>query len=85
MTHKISAVSVLPDHRLSVRFAEGATKIYDVKPLFDRIPVFAELRDPEKFSRVSADTGGYGIVWNDNADLSSDELWQNSTTINSFN
>lgn len=80
--HKINAVSALPDLRLSVQFAEGVTKIYDVKPLFDRIPVFAELRDPEKFAHVSVDTGGYGIVWNDELDLSCDELWRNGITIN---
>lgn len=81
MFHKVKTVSALSDYRLSVQFAEGVTKIYDVKPLFDRIPVFAELRDPEKFSRVSVDTGGYGIVWNDELDLSCDELWDNGVRV----
>lgn len=34
MFHKVKAVNALPDYRLSVPFAEGVTKIYDVKPLF---------------------------------------------------
>ena len=34
MFHKVKAVNALPDYRLSVQFAEGVTKIYDVKPLF---------------------------------------------------
>ena len=36
MFHKVKAVNALPDWRLSVQFAEGVTKIYDVKPLFDK-------------------------------------------------
>ena len=78
MFHKIKSVSALPKYKLSVEFCEGATKIYDVKPLLNRIPLFSELeRRPELFASVSVDVGGYGIVWNDKLDLSSDELWEN--------
>ena len=76
MFHKIKNVSALPEYRLSVQFAEGVTKLYDVKPLFDRLPVFKSLIDsPEEFGCVSVDVGGYGIVWGDELDLSCDELW----------
>ena len=77
MFHKIKNVSPLPDYRLSVQFAEGCTKIYDVKPLFKQIPAFEELKDSHLFSDVTVDIGGYGIVWNDDFDLSCDELWEN--------
>lgn len=36
MFHQVKAVNALPDFRLSVQFAEGVTKIYDVKPLFSK-------------------------------------------------
>jgi len=82
MFHKIKNVSALPDYRLSVQFAEGVTKLYDVKPLFDRLPVFAELQDaPEIFYGVTVDVGGYGIIWNDDLDLSCDELWEHGVQI----
>ncbi|MBQ7976687.1 MAG: DUF2442 domain-containing protein [Clostridia bacterium] len=77
MFHKIKNVSSLTDYRLSVQFAEGCTKIYDVKPLFDAIPAFKELKEPHLFSEVTVDVGGYGIIWNDDLDLSCDELWEN--------
>ena len=77
MFHKIKNVSPLPDYLLSVQFAEGCTKIYDVKPLFNQIPTFEELKDSQLFSDVTVDVGGYGIVWNDDLDLSCDELWEN--------
>lgn len=77
MFHKIKSISPLPEYRLSVQFAEGCTKIYDVKPLFERIPPFDELKEPCLFSDVAVDVGGHGIVWNDDLDLSCDELWEN--------
>ena len=83
MFHKIKNVFALPEYKLSVQFSEGVTKIYDVKPLFEKIPVFAELTDdPQAFSCVSVDVGGYGIVWNDDLDLSCDELWENGVRVN---
>ena len=81
MFHKIKNVFPLPEYRLSVQFAEGCTKIYDTKPLFERIPFFAELKDLRLFSEVTVDVGGHGIVWNDDLDLSCDELWENGVLV----
>lgn len=82
MFHKIKNVAALPDYRLSVQFSEGVTKIYDIKPLFDRLPIFATLKDDKQtFYNVSVDIGGYGIVWNDELDLSCDELWEHGTQV----
>lgn len=82
MFHKIKNVSALPDYKLSVQFSEGITKIYDVKPLFEKLPVFAALQDNDSdFYSVSVDVGGYGIVWNDDLDLSCDELWENGVQV----
>ena len=82
MFHKIKHVSALPEYKLSVQFSEGITKIYDVTPLFDKMPVFADLKDhAQEFFNVSVDVGGYGIVWNDDLDLSCDELWENGVQV----
>lgn len=82
MFHKIKNVSPLPDFGLSVQFSEGVTKLYDVKPLFEKLPVFGDLKNhPEKFSCVSVDVGGYGIIWDDDLDLSCDELWENGVQV----
>lgn len=82
MFHKVKAVNALPDFRLSVQFAEGVTKIYDVKPLFSKWFAFKDLENtPELFYGVEVDMGGYGIVWNDNLDLSCDELFANGKTV----
>jgi len=82
MFHKVKAVNALPDYRLSVQFAEGVTKIYDVKPLFAKWKPFKALENaPELFSGVEVDTGGYGIIWNDDLDLSCDELFENGEVV----
>lgn len=77
MFHKIKDVYALPGMQLSVLFSDGTTKRYDVKRLVTRIPAFGALEDETLFNNVEVDTGGYGIVWNDDVDLSCDELWDN--------
>ena len=82
MFHKIKSVSAFQDYKLSVQFAEGQTKIYDVKPLLERFDAFKSLEmKPELFQQVRVDTGGYGISWNDDIDLSCEELFKNGVRI----
>ena len=81
MFHKVKGVAALPEHKLSVEFAEGVTKLYDITPLMERILVFRELEDKALFSSVQVDVGGYGIFWNDDLDLSCNELWDNGVVV----
>lgn len=81
MFHRIKAVNALPGYRLSVQFVEGVTKVYDAKPLFSKWEQFTALQDEERFSGVEVDVGGYGVVWNDDLDLSCDELFANGETV----
>ena len=80
MFHKVKSIIPIDNYRLIVQFSEGISKIYDVAPLFEAIPVFNKLKEkPGLFANVFVDTGGYGVVWNDEIDLSCDELWENGT------
>lgn len=82
MFHKVKSVAPLSNFTLSVQFSEGVTKLYDIKPLFERIPAFRYLNEnPAEYGCVAVDVGGYGIVWNDDLDLSCDELWENGTVV----
>ena len=82
MFHKIKSITPLPNFILSVQFAEGVTKHYDMKPLFDKYPMFSPLKThPELYYSASVDTGGYGIVWNDDIDIDCDELFFNGETV----
>lgn len=75
MFHKVKNVVPLKDYLLSISFVEGVTKIYDVKPLFKKWGVFNKLKENNLFYDVKVDQGGYGISWNDEIDLSCDELF----------
>ena len=82
MFHKVKTVNVIPDYRLSIQFAEGVTKIYDLKPLFEKWSIFRNLKnDDTLLYSVEVDAGGYGIIWNDDIDLSCDELFENGKTV----
>ncbi len=77
MFHKVKSVFPLDDYKLLVQFCVGVTKVYDVKPLFEWKDVFKTLEENNLFYDVVVDVGGYGVSWNDNVDLSCDELWEN--------
>lgn len=78
MFYRVKDVKALADMRLLAIFTDGTRKVYDVKPLLSRWEAFGALREiPGLFAQVRVDTGGYGISWNDEIDLSADELWVN--------
>ena len=81
MFHKIKNVTPLKDFKLSIQFAEGITKIYDMKKLIKNNKIFADLKDINLFNSVEVDIGGYGVIWNNDIDISCDELFENSKKI----
>ncbi len=81
MFHRIKEVFPLNNMKLYVRFANGSTKHYDVSRLVDRFPQFESLRIGHLFEDVQVDAGGYGVVWNDELDLSCDEIWDHGVEV----
>lgn len=81
MFHKVKDVFALPGLKLSVQFANGTTKVYDAAPLMEKFRAFEALKDEALFSSVETDVGGCGIVWNEDIDLSCDELWENGEEV----
>ena len=68
MFYRIHSVNPLPNKHLLVCFLDNTVKQYDMEPLIRSIPAFQIL--------VRVDAGGYGVTWNDNLDLSCNELWE---------
>ena len=76
MFHKISDVKPLPNYILSVSFMNGEKRKYDVTTLFSKWEEFKSLSTVHGlFEQVKVDAGGYGVSWNDELDLSCDELY----------
>lgn len=77
MFHKITSLATLPDYILLVRFADGEFKQFDLKPLMDKYPPFATLKDVDGlYEQAKIDAGGYGIVWNDDLDISAEGIYE---------
>lgn len=74
--YRVGSVHPLADFRLLVQFRNGETKLYDVKSCFDKWPVFHKLKKhPRDFYDVVVDTGGLGVVWDNEIDLGCNELY----------
>lgn len=78
--HKIVSVKPSGELTFDAFFQGGECRRYDVRPLFDRWPAFRALRDvPGLFALVRVEAGGYGVAWNDNLDLESEDIWEFGT------
>ena len=75
--HTIKSVKALKDMVLELVFNNGICKKYEMKKLIKNHVAFKELENEELFNKVKVDIGGYGIIWNDEIDLSSEEIWNN--------
>ena len=84
MFHKVKEVKAIEDFKLQFCFDDRTVKLYDVVPLFNKWNVFEALRDnKDLFCSVKVDAGGYGVRWNDEIDLSCNELWENGASVES--
>ena len=78
MFHKINSVKPLPNYNLVVKFVNGENRNYDVSSLFNKWEPFKSLVSIKGlFEQVRVDAGGFGISWNDELDLSCEELYYN--------
>ena len=78
MFDKVKKVKPLELFMLEVTFQKVTIKFYNIEPLFNKWLVFQNLKNIRGlFEQVKVDDGGYGVSWNDEIDLSCDELWEN--------
>lgn len=76
MFHKITSLAILPDFILLVGFGKEF-KQFDLKPLISKYPAFSALTEtPGLYENAAIDVGGYGIVWNDDLDLSAEAVYE---------
>ena len=60
---------------LKIIFENEEVRYYDVKKLISEHKEFEILNDISLFKLVKVDTGGYGISWNDDLDISCNTLY----------
>ena len=81
MFYRVHSVNPLSNKRLLVCFFDNTVKQYDMNPLIKSIPAFHILEEPSVFNQVRVDAGGYGVAWNDDLDLSCNELWEKGDVV----
>jgi len=73
---KITAVAPNNNFTLSIRFDNGETKIYDVRPLLKKGSVFEPLSNIDNFRRVYIDEE-HCIAWDIDPAIDSSKVWSN--------
>ena len=80
MFAKITSLATLNDYVLLVGFATGEYKQFNLKPIIEKFKPFKALVEVDGlYELAKIDVGGYGIVWNDDLDLSADAVYERGT------
>lgn len=81
MFHKIESVIPKDNLIIEVVFEDKRIVQYDIKNIIDKWKDFKNLEDKNLFKKVKVDVGGHGISWNENIDISAEEIWENGIKI----
>ena len=72
---KLVAVIPTADHRLHLKYKNGESKVYDVKPLLNRWQ-WEKLKDIDLFMKARLFIGT--AVWDDKTDIAPERLYEDS-------
>ena len=77
MFHKITSLQIKSNYLLVVGFSNNKVKLFDLKPYIEKYKPFKQLVDqPGLYETAKIDIGGYGIVWNDELDISAEGIYE---------
>jgi len=60
---------------IKVDFSNGIRKYFDCKKILNRRYEFRKLENPEYFKNIKVDSGGHGVSWDDELDISEYEIY----------
>ena len=80
MLPKMISAQVIGDRTLLIEFSDREFNQYDISNLLNK-PMFAPLKNPSFFKDFRIEAGGYGLVWNEDIDISEYELWENGVNL----
>lgn len=79
--NKIKKVYPQDNYILICEFENKIKKKYNIKKLFKKNSIFEKLKNKELFNKAVVDIGGYGISWNQEIDLATEEIWENGEDV----
>lgn len=76
MFHKIIKIEPLENYSLLATFESGERKLYDLVPISQRFSAFGALKSVNGlYKQVKIEPAGYAISWNNELDISADEIY----------
>ena len=74
---KITSLATLPNYVLLAGFSTGEYKLFDLKPYMIKYKALETLKTvPGLYEQAKIDVGGYGVVWNDDIDVSAEGIYE---------
>jgi hypothetical protein len=77
---RIRRAKAIDDVTLIIEFTNHEVRKYSILHLLNN-PMFSPLRQPAFFKNFKIDPSGYGVVWNEEIDISEYELWKNGVAL----
>lgn len=77
MLHRIKKIEPLKKQIIKAYFENGEVKYYNMNKVIKEIEGLEPLNDENIFKNAYIDVGGLGIIWNDEMDISSEEIYIN--------
>ncbi|MBQ7373498.1 MAG: DUF2442 domain-containing protein [Clostridia bacterium] len=82
MIKRITSLRTLENYVIIVGFSTGEYKQFDLKPIIENLAPFKALVDVNGlYEQAKIDAGGYGIVWNDDLDLSAIAIYNKGVLV----
>ena len=82
MYNRILKVNFNSNYVIVCEFNDGSIKEYDFKNLFNKYPIFKRLKDePNLFINGYVASGGCGIIFDDELDIASEEIYNNGVLL----
>lgn len=74
--YPIRTLTLLRNYEVLAHFHNGDVKRYDFERIIHEFASLKPLADNyDLFKQIHCDVGWYGVIWNDDLDLASEELW----------
>ncbi len=80
MFYKIEKIETLENQILKIFFKDGSIKYYDVKIAIKKVKELEKLKSQDFFKNAKVSVGGYAVEWNNELDISCNELYINGKT-----
>ena len=82
MYNRILKVNFNSNYVIVCEFNDGSIKEYDFKNLFNKYPIFKRLKnEPNLFINGYVASGGCGIIFDDELDIASEEIYNNGVLL----